>query len=80
VTVVMRPEHAVLVKASQGHLKGVIETIVYFGTDTHFHVRLDGEHEFMVRQQNSGSATNGLLKGARVGVQIAAGTARILRD
>ena len=32
---------------------GRLENVVYFGTDTHFHVRLDGGGEFIVRQQNS---------------------------
>jgi spermidine/putrescine transport system ATP-binding protein len=79
VTVVVRPEHATLVKPTQGQLKGVIDTIVYFGTDTHFHVTLDDDTEFMVRQQNSGGVL-ALAEGAKVGLQIAEGTARILKD
>ncbi len=80
VTVVIRPEHALLVKPTQGKLKGVVDNIVYFGTDTHFHVLLDDGSEFMVRQQNSGGAAADFAKGDKVGVQIAAGTARILKD
>ena len=69
-----------LVKPSQGELKGVIDNIVYFGTDTHFHIHLNDGSDFMVRQQNSGGAGADLAKGAKVGIQIAAGTARILKD
>jgi spermidine/putrescine transport system ATP-binding protein len=79
VTVVVRPEHATLVKPTQGQLKGVIDTIVYFGTDTHFHVTLADGTAFTVRQQNSGEAVT-FAKGAKVGVEIAEGTARILKD
>ena len=32
---------------------GTLENIVYFGTDTHYHVRAGGGSEFIVRQQNS---------------------------
>lgn len=80
VTVVVRPEHAVLTSPAKGLLKGVISTIVYFGTDTHFHVQLSDGTGFMVRQQNSSSAGTSVVVGAKVGVTIASGTARILRD
>jgi spermidine/putrescine transport system ATP-binding protein len=79
VTVVVRPEHATLVKPAEGQLKGVIDTIVYFGTDTHLHVTLADGTAFMVRQQNSGGAA-AFAKGEKIGVQIADGTARILKD
>jgi spermidine/putrescine transport system ATP-binding protein len=79
VTVVVRPEHATLLKPAQGQLKGVINNIVYFGTDTHFHVRLDDGSTFMVREQNRGGAV-AWAEDAKVGVQIAEGTARILKD
>jgi spermidine/putrescine transport system ATP-binding protein len=80
VTVVMRPEHAVLVKPAQGQLKGIVQNIVYFGTDTHFLVELSDGSEFMVRQQNSSGAAADFINGAKVGIQIAPGTARILKD
>ena len=41
VTVVVRPEHADLAKAGKSQrLSGMLENIVYFGTDTHYHVQL----------------------------------------
>jgi spermidine/putrescine transport system ATP-binding protein len=80
VTVVIRPEHAVLTTPAKGQFKGVIHNIVYFGTDTHFHVQLSDGESFMVRQQNSAGGGAAYAVGAKVGVNIAAGTARILRD
>jgi spermidine/putrescine transport system ATP-binding protein len=79
-TMVVRPEHATLVKPAQGTLKGVINNIVYFGTDTHFHVRLEDGSDFMVRQQNNGGEKSTYEVGAKTGVVIAAGAAKILQD
>ena len=39
VTVVVRPEHARLVRDG-GAVSGTLDNVVYFGTDTHYHVRL----------------------------------------
>lgn len=80
VTVVVRPEHASLTTSAKGQLKAVISNIVYFGTDTHFHVSLADSTGFMVRQQNSGGGNASVKVGDKVGVLIAAGTARILQD
>ncbi len=81
VTVVVRPEHANIVSVKDGLLKGVLDNVVYFGTDTHFHVKLDDGTEFMVRMQNEGAArSSGLAKGSKVGIAINEGAVRILRD
>jgi spermidine/putrescine transport system ATP-binding protein len=41
VTVVVRPEHAVLTTdESAASLTGTVDNIVYFGTDTRYHLRL----------------------------------------
>jgi spermidine/putrescine transport system ATP-binding protein len=80
VTVVVRPEHASLTSPSKSQLKAGVKNIVYFGTDTHFHVSLADGTDFMVRQQNSGGSAASLKLGDKVGVLIAAGTARILQD
>ncbi len=80
VTVVIRPEHARLSKEKAAALKGVLETIVYFGTDTHYHVRLDNGAEFTVRQQNSRTDRVDFAQGAKVGIAVDAGAAQILRD
>ena len=81
VTVVIRPEHSNLCAPKSGQLKGVLENAVYFGTDTHYHVKLTDGSGFMVRQQNEGGSGKNTFKvGAAVGVSIDEGTARILRD
>ena len=38
---------------TKGTVAGTLSNIVYFGTDTHYHVELDGGGEFIVRHQNS---------------------------
>jgi len=78
-TVVVRPEHAKLTKG-KGDLSGAVENIVYFGTDTHIHVRLDSGEIFTVRQQNTRTAGCGYEKGEKVGVVIGNDAAQVLRD
>ncbi len=81
VTVVVRPEHAQLAKPTKSSaLRGVLENIVYFGTDTHFHVVLDDGDRFTVRQQNNQSLRSIFAVGEKVGLVISAGTAQVLRD
>ena len=81
VTVVVRPEHASLVEASaKATLSGRLENIVYFGTDTHYHVKLDGGGEFTVRHQNVHTGALAFQKGDKVGVLFGAEAARVLRD
>jgi spermidine/putrescine transport system ATP-binding protein len=79
-TLAVRPELASLVKPSQSKLKGIVHNIVYFGTDTHFHVRLDDGADFMVRQQNSSLKPAQYEIGAKVGILIADGAERVLQD
>ncbi len=78
-TIVVRPEHARVVKG-EGHLPGVIDNIVYFGTDTNIHVRLDDGGAFIVRQQNTRSAGCGFELGEHVGILIADAAAQVLKD
>ncbi len=81
VTVVVRPEHADLVKAgSSADLWGKLQNVVYFGTDTHYHVLLDGEVPFIIRQQNSRGGGVGFQVGDAVGVLLEQHAAQVLRD
>ena len=81
VTVVVRPEHAVLGKPSKASvLKGVLSNVVYFGTDTHFHVNLEHGGAFTVRQQNNQIVDGNFAVGDKVGLAISPGTAQVLRD
>ena len=81
VTVVVRPEHADLVKpGAKADLWGKLENVVYFGTDTHYHVRLDGGAPFTIRQQNSRGGGAGFEAGDSVGVLLEQHAAQVLRD
>jgi spermidine/putrescine transport system ATP-binding protein len=81
ITIVVRPEHADLVKAGgKADLKGKIENIVYFGTDTHFMVTIDGGATFIVRQQNSRGGGLGFETGDKVGVKLEDHSVQVLRD
>ncbi len=81
VTIVIRPEHAEIVEPTAGAtLKGVIESVVYLGTDTNINVRLEGGSLFTVRQQNSRSGSCGRVEGQNVGILVSDDVAQILRD
>jgi spermidine/putrescine transport system ATP-binding protein len=81
VTLVVRPEHADLVPdPAKGTITGTLSNIVYFGTDTHYHVKLDGGDNFIVRHQNSRSSPVTYATGAKVGIQFEEDAARVLKD
>ena len=81
VTVVVRPEHASLVKASKkAELSGLLENAVYFGTDTHYHVKLSDGGAFIIRQQNSRGGGTGFAAGEIVGIEIEDKAAQVLSD
>ncbi|MCZ4367718.1 ABC transporter ATP-binding protein [Sulfitobacter dubius] len=80
VTLALRPEHAELTSEADGLLAGSLREVVYFGTDTHFHVGLDDGSEFVLRQQNGPTVTHSYVTGDRVGVSFPAGAAQVLRD
>jgi spermidine/putrescine transport system ATP-binding protein len=81
VTVVVRPEHAnLLADGKAGDLRGTLDNIVYFGTDTHFHVKLAGGETFIIRRQNSRVTGDRFSEGQPVGIALEENAARILRD
>jgi spermidine/putrescine transport system ATP-binding protein len=81
VLLVVRPEHARIASVGKDtDFSGVLENVVYSGTDTHFHVRLDDGEAFVVRQQNTSLAETPFAVGQIVGIKIVQGAARILRD
>ena len=81
VTVVVRPEHAAIVKAgSPAELGGILENVVYFGTDTHFHVNLGKGGTFIVRRQNARIGGDDFKAGETVGIALQDGAAQVLRD
>ena len=58
----------------------MVENVVYFGTDTHFHVRLDDGETFIVRQQNTRGSMTAFERGERVGIVIGDDAAQMLKD
>jgi spermidine/putrescine transport system ATP-binding protein len=81
VTVVVRPEHAQIAPARKtATLTGTLANVVYFGTDTHYHVMVDGGDEFIVRRQNLRAGNEALEVGAKVGITFTEGAAQVLRD
>jgi spermidine/putrescine transport system ATP-binding protein len=81
VTIVVRPEHAQLSTAgSSASLSGMVENIVYLGTDTHFHLRLADGEPFIVRRQNSRVVGDGIVQGGKVGILVGGDAAQVLKD
>ena len=81
VSVVVRPEHASLTAAGgKADLAGTLDNIVYFGTDTHYHVKLDGGGSFIIRRQNSHRAGESHAIGDHVGIGLEDSAAQVLRD
>jgi spermidine/putrescine transport system ATP-binding protein len=80
VLMVVRPEHARIESAGRdSDLQGLLENVVYSGTDTHFHVRIDDGVPFIVRQQNASLAETPFAAGQTVGIKLVQGAARILK-
>ncbi|MDA7966508.1 ABC transporter ATP-binding protein [Ruegeria sp.] len=79
VTLAVRPEHVTLDK-TQGMLTGVLQNIVYFGTDTHYHVSVGGSEDFVIREQNQPDVTSRFAIGDTVGVSFQPSAAQVLRD
>jgi spermidine/putrescine transport system ATP-binding protein len=80
VTVVVRPENANLVSLAEGTLRGRVETIVYFGTDTHVHVRLRDGSSFILRKPNISGKSLGVARGDETGISFVAGAACLIKD
>ena len=68
---------------ASGHadLRGMLENVVYFGTDTHYYVKIDG------RPSPSSSASRtprgggqGFAAGDKVGIALEPHSAQVLRD
>ena len=82
VTAVVRPEYSQLIAepGGKGDLQGVLENIVYFGTDTHYYIRLADETMFVTRSQNQREDTETFKVGHSVGVAFKPNSVQVLRD
>jgi spermidine/putrescine transport system ATP-binding protein len=81
VTIAVRPERARLAPPSEGRLAGRLETVVYMGTDTLYHLRLASGGLFKVRVQNAGpGGGQGLAPGDAVGLELPPTAIQVLAD
>jgi len=82
VTAVIRPEYSLLIAESggEGDLQGVLENIVYFGTDTLYHIRLPDETMFVSRRQNQLEDTEAFRVGQPVSIAFKPNSVQVLRD
>ena len=74
----IRPERMSVV-AEGADLEAVVDRVVYLGTDLQLMARLEGGAEFHVRLQNS-ARTAVPEPGARIGLKVEEGAARLLAD
>jgi spermidine/putrescine transport system ATP-binding protein len=82
VTAVVRPEYSRILANPEknGDLQGVLENIVYFGTDTHYHTRLPDETLFVTRMQNERDDTEKFAVGQAVAIVFKPNSVQMLRD
>lgn len=80
ITAAIRPEHVRLVAPGDGALAAKVESIVYFGTDSHFHLMLEDGARFTARVQSAAGAGPPAAEGERVGVAITPGSVQVLKD
>jgi len=81
VTVVVRPEHVSLTaRRADAPLTGQVDNIVYFGTDTHYYLRLADGDTFVVRMQNRRDADTTFQRGDELGIEVGRNALQVLRD
>ncbi|OHC54540.1 MAG: spermidine/putrescine ABC transporter ATP-binding protein [Rhodobacterales bacterium RIFCSPHIGHO2_02_FULL_62_130] len=81
VTVTVRPEQVRLVDASEaGAIPATVQSLVYFGTDTHCHMALADGTEVVARLQSSATGEAALAQGQKVAFRFAAGAVQVLED
>ncbi len=80
VTLCVRPEHAYVVgEGKAAALTGRLANVVYVGTDTYYHLRLNDAEEFITRQQNRSGRQAEFKIGDHLGIVIRENAVRILR-
>jgi spermidine/putrescine transport system ATP-binding protein len=81
VSISIRPEYAHIVADTGDHvLNGRIENIVYFGTDTHYHLLLDNAQPFVTREQNRPGSEDEFKVGDTLGIVFRENAAQVLLD
>ncbi len=77
-TVLVRPERLLLVGPSEGHLRGVVQHVVFAGAATHVHLRV-GDQELQAVVTNNGSPL-AAVEGGEVGLLLQPEALRMLPD
>ncbi|QFT82072.1 Spermidine/putrescine import ATP-binding protein PotA [Roseovarius sp. THAF27] len=77
VSLAVRPEQ---VRIGDGALQGRVAETVYFGTDTHCHLRMSDDTEVVARMQSPPSGDTGLQEGQTVAFDFVPGAVRVLED
>ncbi|TRW96013.1 ABC transporter ATP-binding protein [Paracoccus sp. M683] len=81
VTLAVRPEHVRIVsRDTAGALPATVSHSVYFGTDSHVHLRLADGTEVVSRQQTDAEGAASPEAGTGVGVSFPAGAVQVLED
>ncbi|MDH3219934.1 MAG: ABC transporter ATP-binding protein [Gammaproteobacteria bacterium] len=81
VNIAVRPEQATLTEnLAEADLQGTVSNIMYSGTDSHFHIELSPDEEFVAKVQNSGANRRDWQIGQIVGIKFDPGAVQILRD
>ncbi len=79
-TLAIRPERASLAPPGDPGLAGIVEQIVYEGTDTTYHVLIAGGLRLRLREQNREGSRPRVGTGERVAVALPAAAIRVLAE
>ncbi|WP_321333036.1 ABC transporter ATP-binding protein [Breoghania sp.] len=81
VTVAIRPEQIELLpEGTPDTISGTVTDTVYFGTDTHTHLRLENGETIVVRQPASREGRAACERGETAGIRFADGAVRVMED
>ena len=80
VTLAIRPEQIELSGGDDAVLHGELENIVYIGTDTNYHLRMDSGESLVCRVQNTRGRESLFESGNKIGVKFDAESLQILKD
>ena len=82
ITLMIRPEHIVVEGNVPDalHFEASVAQLVFFGTDTHIHLRLPDGTELVARVQNALHQGRTLTEGERIPISLPAEALRIVRD
>ena len=81
VSITVRPEQAVLIEdLDAADLQGTVTNVMYSGTDSHFHIELPTQEEFVAKVQNAGPAKRDWKTGQNVGIKFHDNVVQIVSD